>query len=99
MTFWLGGPGRMIPGFRSGTGDVLQVPRHGRYSDMSQPVDLLLNSNWSVATALSPLVVSGQFLAQANAQPWTAIEASDFNLFARYDMKAGLRSGPWFSSA
>lgn len=48
---------------------------------------ILTASNWSTATALPQLIVSGQFLGLADGQRWTAIECSDFALLSRYDVE------------
>lgn len=46
------------------------------------------------AVSLPQLVTSGQFLALSNGQPWTAIECSDFNLLARYDVEGANAIAP-----
>ena len=53
----------------------------------STPIVLLTGGSISPGVNLPQLVVNGQFLGLSNGQRWTAIEASDFNLLARYDVE------------
>lgn len=62
----------VAPGYRSRTLHIAL--------DENQP-DLVLTP---VVIALPRLVVRGQFLALETGVPWTAIECSDFNLYARF---------------
>lgn len=41
-------------------------------------------TNTAQPISLPRLIMRGQMFEQADGQPWTAIECSDFNLFARY---------------